>query len=273
VLEAAFDLSVGLALGSAAFGVGAGAFVALQAAGDHGVQGPVELAVAGAVEPVAHGLARRRRDRGGAREHGEGGVVAAAAGVGPGGEHGGGHDRADAGRLEQVRSPGAHDGADGLLVVERFGLQEASAASEVTQHGQGGDDLGVAAAGARAQPGGGGDHGASGLPAEPGAHLLRSGDHQRRQLPLAGGGALHGGPAGGQEHLQRGPLSSGLGLSQPGAGQHAAGAGVDDRGGVGLAVGVDADDDFDQLCRHGHAFFSLTGGRSRSRSGAEMAGP
>jgi hypothetical protein len=55
-------------------------------------------------------------------------------------------------------------------------------------------------------------------------------------------------------------------------GQHAAGACVDDRGGVGVFVGVDADDDLDQLCQHGHAFFSLTGGRSRSRSGAEMAG-
>jgi hypothetical protein len=44
------------------------------------------------------------------------------------------------------------------------------------------------------------------------------------------------------------------------AGQHATGAHVDDRGGVGLAVGVDADDDLDELCQHGHAFFSLTGG-------------
>ncbi|MGY1914263.1 hypothetical protein [Blastococcus sp. SYSU DS0973] len=57
-----------------------------------------------------------------------------------------------------------------------------------------------------------------------------------------------------------------------GSGQHCAGAGIEHRGGVGLAVGVDADDDLDQFCQHGHAFFSLTGGRSRSRSGAEMAG-
>jgi hypothetical protein len=40
------------------------------------------------------------------------------------------------------------------------------------------------------------------------------------------------------------------------AGQHPAGAGIDDRGGVGVLVGVDADDDLDQFCQHGHAFFS-----------------
>jgi hypothetical protein len=56
------------------------------------------------------------------------------------------------------------------------------------------------------------------------------------------------------------------------SGQHSAGPGVDDRGGVGLAVDVDADDDLDQLCQHGHAFSSCQMGRSRSGSGAEMAG-
>jgi hypothetical protein len=40
------------------------------------------------------------------------------------------------------------------------------------------------------------------------------------------------------------------------AGQHGTGAGIDQRGGVCLTVGVDADDDLDQLCQHGHAFFS-----------------
>jgi hypothetical protein len=43
-------------------------------------------------------------------------------------------------------------------------------------------------------------------------------------------------------------------------GQHATGAGIEHRGGMGVFVGVDADDDLDQLCQHGHAFFSLTGG-------------
>jgi hypothetical protein len=44
------------------------------------------------------------------------------------------------------------------------------------------------------------------------------------------------------------------------AGQHSAGAGIEHRGGVGVFVGVDADDDLEQFCQHGHAFFSLTGG-------------
>jgi len=39
--DVAFDLSVGFALGAAAFGVGAGAFVALEASQDDGVQGAV----------------------------------------------------------------------------------------------------------------------------------------------------------------------------------------------------------------------------------------
>ena len=38
------------------------------------------------------------------------------------------------------------------------------------------------------------------------------------------------------------------------------GAGIEHRGGVSVFVRVDADDDLDQLCEHGHAFFSLTGG-------------
>jgi hypothetical protein len=278
---------------------------------------------------------------------------AAAARVGPGGEHGGGHDRADPGQLEQVRSPGPHDGADGLLVAERLGLEKADAAGQVALHGQGGDDLDVAAAAARTQGSCGGDHGADGLPAEACAHRLRGGDDHRQQLPLRGGGSLDRGPPCGQAHLQRGPLGTGLGLSQPGAsqriasgalgvdrvglgpgssrgplraiefddqlisvgempgqagavaagalhrpgaqagvllgqgnqlavavrvgghgrsGQHGPVSCIKDRGGVCLTVGVDADDDLDQLCQHGHAFSPHQMGRSRSRAGAEMAG-
>jgi hypothetical protein len=68
------------------------------------------------------------------------------------------------------------------------------------------------------------------------AHRLRGGDDHRQQLPLAGGGSLHGGPPGGQAHLQRGSLGAGLGLSQPGAGQRLTGGafGVDR---VGLGAG------------------------------------
>jgi hypothetical protein len=40
--------------------------------------------------------------------------------------------------------------------------------------------------------------------------------------------------------------------------EHGAGGRVDHRGGVGVLVGVDTDDDVDDLCQHGHAF-SLPG--------------
>jgi hypothetical protein len=57
-LEAAFDVPVGLAFGSAAGGLAAGGGVEAQPGQGDVVQGAVELAVAVAVEPVAHGLAR-----------------------------------------------------------------------------------------------------------------------------------------------------------------------------------------------------------------------
>ena len=91
--QAAFDLTVGLALGAASGGVGAGCRVDPQPDQDRGVQGLVELAVAGAIQPNPHRLARGGRDRSGPTQHGEGGVRAAAAGMGPGAQHGGGHDR------------------------------------------------------------------------------------------------------------------------------------------------------------------------------------
>jgi len=55
--EAAADLAGGLAFGEAAGGVGLGFGVAAEPGQGDGVQGPVELAVAAAVEPVAGGLA------------------------------------------------------------------------------------------------------------------------------------------------------------------------------------------------------------------------
>ena len=52
-LEAPFDLAVGLSLGAAAFGVGAGCGVVAQPAEGDGVQCPARLAVTASVEPVA----------------------------------------------------------------------------------------------------------------------------------------------------------------------------------------------------------------------------
>ena len=69
-LEAAFDLAGGFALGLPSGCVGLGGLVDAEPAQGNGVQGPVELAVAGAVEPVAsHGAAaggdgRRAGERG-----------------------------------------------------------------------------------------------------------------------------------------------------------------------------------------------------------------
>lgn len=54
-LEAALDLSVGLAFGSSPVGVGAGGGVLMQPGEDHDVERPVELAVPAAVEAVASG--------------------------------------------------------------------------------------------------------------------------------------------------------------------------------------------------------------------------
>jgi hypothetical protein len=59
---------------------------------------------------------------------------------------------------------------------------------------------------------------------------------QAQQLPVAGLGRRHGR-----------------------LGDHGAGGGRDDRGGVGVLVGVDADDDLDELCQHVHRVDSLPG--------------
>jgi hypothetical protein len=99
--QAAFDLAVGPGLGAASGGVGAGGWVGAEPGQDHGVQGLVELAVPGAVAPNPDGLARGGGDGGGAAQHREGGIGAAAARMGPGAQHGGGHDRAHPARASR----------------------------------------------------------------------------------------------------------------------------------------------------------------------------
>jgi hypothetical protein len=60
------------------------------------------------------------------------------------------------------------------------------------------------------------------------------------------------------QHCQRG-ISVRIGVDG-GSVENGAGAGINQRCGVGVFVGVDADDDLGDVCQHGHAFFSLPGG-------------
>jgi hypothetical protein len=76
-------------------------------------------------------------------QHGEGGVGAAAAWVGPGAQHDGGHDRAHASPAEQLGPPGSHQGGDGPGVLDDLGLQELDAVGQGAQAGRGGGGLGI----------------------------------------------------------------------------------------------------------------------------------
>src|SRR5215204_552405 len=93
--QAASDLAVGLALSPSPLGVAAGGRVVSQPGQDDEVQRLVELAVPEAIQPDWHGLAAGGGDGCDSAQHGEGGVASAAAGVGPGTQHGCGHDRAN----------------------------------------------------------------------------------------------------------------------------------------------------------------------------------
>jgi hypothetical protein len=107
------------------------------------VQGLVELAVAGPVEPHPDPLARGGRDRGGPAQHGEGGIGLAATGMGPGTPHHGGHDRAHPSRHEELRVPGPDQAGDGPGVLGDLSIEELDAASQGAQAGRGCDGLGV----------------------------------------------------------------------------------------------------------------------------------
>ncbi len=285
--------------------------------------------------------------------HGERGVVAAAAGVGPGAEHDGGDDRADAGLVEQVGSPGPHDRQDRRLVVGGFGLQGAGCAGrgqrstqavvrglEVPagvepQPGGDGDEhrlvrrgrgTGTAAPRGRRRPGrgagagrrsrrrrrSGGRRGAP--PARPVRRRLEAGRDARGRALRGRRGRRRAGRTWrrcGERPVRAVELDDQLAERRRGAGSarrrsrrcprsptpaarrgarrgrparrsrpgrcatvssstSGAGAGGDDRGGVGVLVGVDADDDIDELCEHGHAFFSLPGTDVWFRSGSEI---
>src|SRR5215218_1505906 len=76
--QAASDLAVGLALSPSPLGIGAGGRVIAQPGQDDQVEGLVELAVAGAIQPHPDRLAAGGWDGRGATQHGEGGVASAA---------------------------------------------------------------------------------------------------------------------------------------------------------------------------------------------------
>jgi hypothetical protein len=102
------------------------------------------------------------------------------AGMGPGTQHDGGHDRAYPAAGEQVGPPGPDQGGDGPGVVGGFGVQELDAAGQAAQAGRSGDGLDV--------PGGllpaGGDQPRGGEVAQPSAEGIGGGDHEGVELAL-----------------------------------------------------------------------------------------
>ena len=115
-LDAAADFRVALAFGAAPFDVVVGAG-AVPPAGLHDVvQGPVELPVAAAVEPVPHGPAAAGLQRAGAGQGRECGVVTAPADMGEGNDGLRGADWADAEAVQQSGREGLHELGELLLV-------------------------------------------------------------------------------------------------------------------------------------------------------------
>jgi hypothetical protein len=103
--ETASDVAMGLALGGASGFVGAGFVVAPQAGDRHGMEGAVEVTIAGPVESVAGALTAAGLERGDAGKRGKGGFVANPTPVRPADQQLGGDDGADTGFGEQ-RRPG-----------------------------------------------------------------------------------------------------------------------------------------------------------------------
>jgi hypothetical protein len=144
--QAASDLAVGLALGPSSLGVGPGRWVIAQPGQDDQVQGLVEVTVPRPVESVADGLAAGGGDGCGAAEHGEGGVRATAASMGPSAQDGGSDDRADSGPTEQVGPPGAHEAGEGMGVLGDLPIQELDPAGQSAQACRSGGGFAVPAA-------------------------------------------------------------------------------------------------------------------------------
>jgi hypothetical protein len=145
-------------------------------------------------------------------EHGEGGVGAAAARMGPGAHHGGGHNRAHSGAGKQVGSPSPHQPQDGLAVVGGLGGQLPDPTGQARQGRSRGRGLNVPA-GLDTQPGAGGHELAGRAAPEPFLQDLGCGDDQRVQLALGVAGGLDRRAAGGQPHRQRRPWAGRSGLA------------------------------------------------------------
>ena len=99
-------------------------------------------------------------------EHGEGGIGAAAAGMGPGAQDNGGHNRAHASPAEQVGSPGPDQGRDGAGVVSDLGVQELDAAGQSAQADRSGGSLDIPG-GLLTEPPTGGDQARRGQARQP----------------------------------------------------------------------------------------------------------
>ena len=82
-LEAAADLALALALSDPAAGIGPGRPVMDLAQHHDGVQGPIQLPVPAPIQPMTDDLAGGRLDRGRPSQHGEGGLGAESARMGP----------------------------------------------------------------------------------------------------------------------------------------------------------------------------------------------
>ena len=80
--QAASDFAVGLALSPSPLGIGAGGWVIAQPGQHDQVQGLVELAIAGAIQPHPYRLAAGSRDGRSAAEHGDKDARAAGSSVG-----------------------------------------------------------------------------------------------------------------------------------------------------------------------------------------------
>jgi hypothetical protein len=123
-LEATADFGIGLAFCAAPGDVGLGSLAGAPASQEDVVQGPVEVTVAAAVEPVTDDTAAAGRDRAGAGERGVCGIVAAAARVGPGHDRLGGADRAHAAFGQQLRRQvGDQVGEVGLVIGDSWSIR------------------------------------------------------------------------------------------------------------------------------------------------------